>query len=122
MAVSNPSASGPLIDVAAIRSGDSHNCALLTSGQVRCWSESNQFGELGAPPGTTSRRPIVVADPRGGGASGDDTASGAGRFHTCAVGTDGGVRCWGANIWGTLGDGTMTPRVEPVDVLEPISP
>ena len=122
VAVSNPSASGPLIDVAAIRSGDSHNCALLTSGQVRCWSESNQFGELGAPPGTTSRRPIVVADPRDGGAMVNVTAIGAGRFHTCAVGTDGGVRCWGANIWGTLGDGTMTPRVEPVDVLEPISP
>ena len=39
-----------------------------------------------------------------------------GNNHTCAVLDTGGVRCWGLNTYGQLGDGTTTQRLSPVVV------
>lgn len=40
----------------------------------------------------------------------------AGQHHSCAVTTSGGVKCWGSNDRGQLGDGTIQQRLVPTQV------
>jgi alpha-tubulin suppressor-like RCC1 family protein len=40
----------------------------------------------------------------------------SGYYHSCAVGTNALVYCWGANFKGQLGDGTKTTRLRPTAV------
>ncbi|MFM7062163.1 MAG: RCC1 repeat-containing protein, partial [Actinomycetes bacterium] len=91
--------------------GESHSCALLAVGAVQCWGY-NAFGSVGD--GTTTNRvtPVTV-----GGLGGVVAiSSGTRGYHTCALISDGTVKCWGLNNVGQLGDGTTTNRSTPVTV------
>ncbi len=58
--------------------------------------------------------------PSGSAASGVDVATvAAGGEHTCAIGFSGTLKCWGANVYGQLGDGTTTGRLTPTNVAGP---
>ncbi len=103
--------SGLTSSVTAITAGAWHTCALTTSGGVKCWG-SNRDGQVGN--GTISQAYSTPVDVSG--LSSGVKAVAAGGHHTCALTANGGVKCWGGNSLGQLGDGTPTYRTTPVDV------
>ena len=97
--------------ITAIAAGNYHTCVLTGSGGVKCWG-SNSGGELGNGTTSASTTPVDVT-----GLSGGITAISAGGGHTCALTNSGGVKCWGSNPYGALGDGTNLDSSVPVDVV-----
>lgn len=98
--------------IQAITAGGNHTCALTNTGTVKCWGW-NQFGQLGD--GTQETHPL----PANVSGLTNVRAVAAGFGHTCAVLTaalGGGIRCWGANSTGQLGDGTLIERQTPAPV------
>ena len=97
--------------VAAITAGGAHTCALLATTGVKCWGY-NKYGQLGD--GSTTNR--LTPTPVSGLASGVAGIY-AGGSHTCALMTAGGIKCWGYNGTGQLGDGTTADKAVPGDVV-----
>lgn len=102
--------SGFASGVAAVASGFAHSCLLTASGAVKCWGD-NAYGQLGNNATPDSNLPQDVF-----GAASQISQISAGAHHSCARSGGGGVRCWGRNEFGQLGDGTATNRRVAVDV------
>jgi len=84
--------------------GANHTCAILDTGNVRCWGDG-ALGKLGY--GNTNaigddEQPYIAGDVSVGGPVKDLAL---GLNHTCALLTNGNVRCWGQGVYGQLGYG-----------------
>jgi alpha-tubulin suppressor-like RCC1 family protein len=101
--------------VSAVGAGPDFSCALLTSGQVRCWG-ANFHGQLGTGPDRDHSLVPVTVLSSGGGPLTNVTSLSVGSLHVCAVLSSGGAKCWGANTFGQLGDNTTSSRDFPADV------
>ena len=82
---------------------DSHGCAVLAVGTVKCWGRGTA-GQLGNDFWTDQRGPVLAL----GGVDGTTAAStavnvAAGLYFTCSAMADGTARCWGVNDNGQLG-------------------
>jgi len=94
----------------AIVAGGTHACALTSDGGVKCWGE-NGLGQLGDGTNTPRNTAGFVRGLRSG-----VVALAAHLHHTCALTDLGGVKCWGHNVEGQLGDGTKSNRNKPAFV------
>ena len=104
---------GPGNTALSLSSGESHTCAVLDDGSVKCWGE-NSNGQLGDGSKSGSEVPVTVDF---GGS--EVVKISAGSYHTCAIMSNRSVKCWGDNWHGQLGDGTNTDRLMPVGVQVP---
>ena len=96
--------------VAGISANGNHTCAVTNAGAVKCWG-SNDFGELGDGTTTSKSSPVSVS-----GLTSGVSVLKAGKNHTCALMSSHGVKCWGLNENGQLGDGSLVNKLTPVNV------
>ena len=104
---------GVRLDV--LSAGGGHTCAVDTGGAAYCWG-SDTYGQLGDGGDSADRDvPVVVA--RGARVAADLRDIDTGGRHTCALGDDGVVYCWGSDSSGQLGNGAAGASGVPAQVV-----
>jgi alpha-tubulin suppressor-like RCC1 family protein len=110
-AVSEPVVKYPATEIAA---GYVHTCALLATGNIKCWGY-NANGQLGIGNNIDSSIPIEITGGALAGKTVTQIAAGAG-VHTCALLSDATIACWGGNGFGQLGTSDTAERNIPVAI------
>jgi alpha-tubulin suppressor-like RCC1 family protein len=102
---------GALVSGELVSAGGNHSCAVDVSGDAYCWG-SNFQGQLGTGSLYPTLEPTPVAVT--GGHKFQSVSAGA--SHTCGVTTDGDAYCWGFNLYGQLGTGSVYPYYQATPV------
>ncbi|OYX28022.1 MAG: hypothetical protein B7Z06_02715 [Flavobacteriales bacterium 32-35-8] len=93
-----------------VSAGSEHSLAIKSEGSLWAWGK-NSNGQLGTGNTTSSKVPIKI---------GTDTnwkeVYANGQSHSVAIKTDGTLWAWGKNVLGTLGDGTIIQKNEPIQI------
>ena len=101
-----------IADIKEIAAGHGFNLAVKKDGTVWAWG-NNSYGQLGLnhknnpvlPPSKISNLSNIVSVT-------------AGMTSSYALDVDGKVYAWGSNVWGELGDGTSSEKLQPIQVPE----
>ena len=97
--------------VVQITAGYVHTCALLDTGNVRCWGGGDGADDNCGQLGYVSDD-VAIGDNETPASAGDVDVGGAviqvaaGSHHTCALKDTGDVVCWGYGLYGRLGYGS----------------
>ena len=97
---------GPSVSVTALHTYENHNCAVLGTGQIKCWGR-NSYGMLGQ--GDTENRGDDSGEmgaallPVDLGTGRTVAALSVGDHFNCALLDNTAVKCWGRNNYGQLG-------------------
>jgi alpha-tubulin suppressor-like RCC1 family protein len=103
--------------VTQISAGQFHTCALHGDGTIACWG-TNAHGQLGNGTFVDTAMPVrVLASPVGPPFIGATQISCGVENSTCALRSDHTAWCWGWNVHGQLGDGTVIDQSTPVQVM-----
>ena len=106
---SQPSEVVGINDALSISCGQNHACAVTDYG-ILCWG-NNGYSQLGNGNNVTSYIPVNVT-----GIIEPVISVSAGGGFTCTAFAGGGVKCWGLNNYGQIGDETTVTRSIPTEV------
>ena len=95
-------------DAIGIATGYRHACAIRADKTVVCWgaNDGGQLGHASAADPTCGGVPCKFAPSAVAGLA-DVKALALGYSHSCALTTQGAVKCWGHNGFGQIGNGTV---------------
>ena len=97
----------------ALAAGGAHTCAVLDTGRMRCWGD-NAAGQIGD--GTTRQRLVPTRVATAAAPLARVVQVATGDSHTCALVSNGGVRCWGEGSFGQIGTGSTANVLRPAAV------
>jgi alpha-tubulin suppressor-like RCC1 family protein len=100
------------VDILAVSSGYYHTCVLASDGAAYCWGR-NLEGQLGTNNGTVLGQNPRARKVRNYAENTDSelpagvkfVSLASGKYHSCALGDDDNIYCWGRGTGGQLGDG-----------------
>lgn len=104
-------------DTARADTPEAHTCAILNNGGAKCWG-GNSAGQLGDGTVNAHRTPVDVAGLSSGVVSISAGSTSGNHPYTCALISNGSIKCWGGNDVGQLGDGTVNAHYTPTDVRD----
>ena len=105
---SDKSGDGILGHIVQISTGNSHTCALNSSGDVLCWGKNNR-GQLGDDSTSNRSYPAFVVEREESSTPLRGVVQlSLGGAHACALTSAGTVLCWGWGYYGQLGSSSET--------------